>query len=94
MPNVTFKFTPNQAAMAVTIQDRNNLGNVSAINFQASGTKSVPLANGIYDVGYRVVGTPGTAYGLQVTAGGTMNAVSRTLASNGRGAGVRTLTVP
>jgi hypothetical protein len=94
MPNVTFKFSGNQAVMSFTIQDRSNLGNVTAVTFQAPGNKNVPLSNGTYDVGYRAVGTPGTSYGLQTTAGGTMNAISRTLASNGQAAGVRTLMVP
>jgi hypothetical protein len=94
MPNVTLKFTANQAVMSLTIQNRNQLSNVTAVTFQASGNKTVSLSNGTYDLGYRAAGTPKTSYDLQVTAGGTMTAVSRTLASNGKAAGVRTLTVP
>jgi hypothetical protein len=94
MPNVTFDFKAQQAAMGVTIQNRSNLRDVTVITFQTSGKRTVPLSNGVHDVGYRVVGTPNTAYDLQVTAGGIMNPVSRTLGGNGQGAGVRTLTVP
>jgi hypothetical protein len=93
MANVTFKFSAKQAVLSLTAQGRDNPGNVSALAFQAPGTKSVKLSAGTYDVGYRARGTPKTAYQLQVTAGGTMNPVDRELADDGKAAGVRTLVV-
>lgn len=94
MPDVTFKWDCPRSVMAVTIQSRTTPGNVAGLHGQGSGTKKLDLPNDTYDVGYRIVGTPKTKFKLEVTTGGAMNPIDRTLPGDGKAAGVRKLTVP
>jgi hypothetical protein len=91
--SVTFKCICPQSVVSVTIQSADDPSDADVITFKASGSKTIERSSGDDDVSYRAVGTPGSDLALEVTKGGTMRAVNRTLGDNGRAAGLRTLTV-
>ena len=91
--SVTFKCTCPQSVVAVTVQATDDPSDTDAMTFKTSGTKTIDLVSGDHDVSYRAVGTPDTDLKLEVTKGGTMRAVDRTIGENGRAAGLRTLSV-
>ena len=94
MPKVTFKCSCPQSIINVTVQAANDQRDVDSLTFKASGSKTIDRKKGSHFVAYRAVGTPGTEFELEVTKGGTMNPVSRTMPDNGRADGNRDLTVP
>ncbi len=93
MAKVTFASKCRQSIVGVTIQSDTDPSEAEGFTFRESGSKTVDLANGDRVVSYRAVGTPETDFSLEVTKGGTMAMVERTLPENGRAAGDRALTV-
>ena len=91
---VTFACDCPQSIVGVTIQSETDPSEVEGFTFRTSGTKTIDLARGDHVVSYRAIGTPETAFTLEVTKGGTMSAVNRTLRDDGRAAGDRRLTLP
>jgi hypothetical protein len=61
--------------------------------FKQSGAKTLELTSGLHEVFYRALGLPNTPFSLEVTKGGDITKVDRTLPADGRAAGKRHLTV-
>ena len=91
--SVTFNCSCPQSVVSVTIQATDDPSDTEGLLFKTSASKTVELSKGEHDVSYRAVGTPGSDLGLEVTKGGTMRPVDRTLGNDGRAAGLRTVAV-
>ena len=93
MPKVTFKCGCPQSIATVHAQKTTDQSETDALIFKTSGSKDMDLSNGEYDVVYRATGTPETDFSLEVTKGGKMNKVERTLPKDGKAGGNRKLVV-
>ena len=93
MGKVTFACECAQSSIEAALTTTPDSSPVTDLLFERSGHTSVELPRGVYGVAYRAQGTPDTSFSLNVTAGGTMTPVDRTLPADGLAAGIRTLVV-
>jgi hypothetical protein len=89
LPKVSFEFSAPQAMVRVFVAAG---GDTVRVPFK-SGKGSIGLGAGLYQVLYVAMGTPGTAFNLKCTGGGTMDEVKRTIPDDGNAAGNRKLAV-
>jgi len=94
MADVTFTCLCPQSVVNLQISQAQDRTRVTSITFQQSGSKTVSLASGAHDVGYRAQGTAGTNYSVTVL-GATLNPpIGGTIPAGGVDAGVAGLKVP
>lgn len=94
MPKVTFDCTCPQSVVAVTVQESSDPSDVEGLLFKASGSKTIELSKGEHELSYRAVGSPNSHITLSVSKGGSLDRdVNRDLGDDGRGAGLRLVTV-
>ncbi len=91
--SVTFKCECSQSIVEVKVQQASDPSKIRRMRFQKSGTRTIDLASGLHFVDCRAVGTPGTDFSLEVTKGGTMNPIERTLPPEGTAGDNRDLKV-
>jgi len=93
MADVTFICLCPQSVVNLQISQPTDRTRVTSITFQQSGSKTVPLASGAHDVGYRAQGTAATSYSVTVS-GATLNpAIGGAIPAGGVDAGVAGLKV-